>query len=314
MIPAIMQHVGPSHPCTRSTPGLPAAAENVMSTPLIKTLVLDALQNTDGPRRDRALQRLIEFAQRAAAARNPAHAESVGLSAVAYVQDRAARGELSFQTEGELLGYLNRVARGKAVNQIRKDLAQLGDPGARVALNDATGPGLEGRVTADAGTIASEKEMGERIRAWLERYPSVLRRAIAERATRELATGVTIDSGGLHAVTQAADEVSSSLREVLDLLPEQLRVRAGRRFAEVEFEELPALFTEVAGRLRAARSLSPRDRLIMEMRESGWSPKDIADKLHLQPTHVRVIHKRVCDRLVRLPSQSNDEAAASERV
>lgn len=262
------------------------------------SLLNDALQKTDAARRDRALKQLLAFAERVAAARNPAHAESVAASAVASLHQKIARNELSFDTPAQLLAFLRRVAAGKAVDRLRHDRRHIGSP------VETPGDPTAGDPTPSA--IVDQRQMQDFVHDWLARFPAPMRSAVADHIVE--AIGRLESEERLEAMQQLGpelEEVAVTCQRVLSLFPEVLRDRAAARIGRTALKELPALLLNMEGMMIGARSLNDTHRLVVEMREAGWEPKEIGVKLNLTAGNVRIIHWRLAAKL--LGREESDE-------
>jgi len=260
----------------------------------VDSQLLDAVQSTDAARRESALQRLIGLAQRFAGKRSPGHAERIAESAVAYMCRQAERGAVRFTSVGELIAYLRRVAQGKAVDPTAEDRRRVGGAGdAAMGLPDDAATAQSGQ-TSDS--MVEVRESTRFARAWLGRFHPALRDAVASHFAGRIdpETSLANAPGGLHG---EAGRLAAAIDRVLSLLPCPLRACAIQRIAAQSgrIAALDVLLSEMDLRLRASRRLSdPLHRLVVEMREAGWSLRDIAGRLGISARKVRIIHHCAC--------------------
>lgn len=269
-----------------------------MNKPEFNQLLLEAIHGGDERARNKALQQLIDYAQSLIPWNARGHADSVALSAVEYVERRITAGELRFDTCQELLAYLKKVARGKCEDRNRRDRRALGVPRETDDQDDRSRFSAIPAPEPGASTIVGIAEFRAPLREWLHSFPVELRLPVADRVVD------LVNQRGEDSIQVIMGEVErdalllvDKLDRVVRMLPEALRDGAAMRIQHLEFCVIAETLDRMESRIHAARALKARDRLVVEMRESGWEPKDIAEKLNLEPGHVRVIHKRLCDKV-----------------
>lgn len=257
-------------------------------------LLHDAVQSSDADRRDSALQTLIGIAEHIAHSRAAGHTESVAQSAVVSLFERLERDVVRFDSTGQLIQYLRRIALGKAVDRVNSDQRALGSNADR-AINHERDIALHSAaVTTDPSDLADRAEFVHQLGSWLTVFPTHFHDAIidlvrARTASSPLLSPTTI----LEVVGREAQAMIAHAESVVDLLPEQLRAQAIRTVLNGDVSTLASRLATMQRVLAAARGLSLRDRLIVEMREAGWEPTAIAERMGLTANHVRVVHHRI---------------------